>query len=163
MYYIYISLVIFIIFFSALIIAIRTDLESMVIPQLCTLWLVPIGIIGAFFSFTGISFYESLSGALIGYGVLWLIAFIFKLCTKREGMGIGDMELLAMIGSFLGPWGVWFTLMISSFSGLAVGALYLVFTKQSTLTRIPFGPFLALGAFIYFFFEKNLIHFFLLH
>ena len=63
----------------------------------------------------------------------------------------------AMIGSFLGPLGVWFTLLIGSLSGLLVGGGYLFFVKRDKGRRIPFGPFLALGATLFFFFKNTFI------
>ncbi|MBU1007991.1 prepilin peptidase [Candidatus Dependentiae bacterium] len=150
----------YLLFFSALIIAIRTDLEAMVIPQVFSIWLAPVGVLLSLFGFTRVSFWESLLGALVGYGVLWSIAALFKYFTKRDGLGVGDMELLAMIGSFLGPIGVWFSVFIGSVSGLVIGGGYLLLTKKGRNTRIPFGPFLALGATIYFFFESFLFRVF---
>jgi leader peptidase (prepilin peptidase)/N-methyltransferase len=134
------------IFVSALIIATRTDLESLLIPQLFTLWLVPLGLGVSYLHFTTISLRQSLLGALLGYGILWIIAWVFKRCTGKDGLGVGDMELLAMIGSFLGPIGAWTSLAVGSLTGLVVGTLYLALSGHDRTTRIPFGPFLALGA-----------------
>ena len=153
-----ISMVSYFVFFSALIVATRTDLQAMVIPQLFSLWLVPVGISLSFFGLTQISILESLLGAVFGYGILWVVAVAFKYFTKKDGLGVGDMELLAMIGSFLGPLGVWFALLIGSLSGLLIGGGYLVFVKGDKNRRIPFGPFLALGATLFFFFRGILIN-----
>jgi leader peptidase (prepilin peptidase) / N-methyltransferase len=147
------------IFFSALIVATRTDLEAMVIPQLFSLWLVPVGIILSVLNFTKITVLESLLGAILGYGVLGIVAKVFKFVTKKDGLGQGDMELLAMIGSFLGPIGIWFALTIGSIVGLFIGGGYLLITKKLKTTRIPFGPFLALGAIVYFFYENTILMF----
>jgi leader peptidase (prepilin peptidase)/N-methyltransferase len=156
----YFVALVFFVFISALIAASRSDLQAMVIPQIFSLWLVPIGLLGAHFGVTFISFKMSLFGAALGYLILYFIAFIFKFFTKKEGVGVGDMELLAMIGAFLGPLGVWFALLIGSLSGLVIGGLYLLIFKKDRLTRIPFGPFLGLGAFLYFLLDKFLIKFF---
>lgn len=155
----YLPFVSYFIFFSALIVATRTDLEAMVIPQLFTLWLVPFGLVAACAGWLSITWLESLFGIALGYGLLWGVAFLFKRMTGKDGMGIGDMELLAMIGAFLGPLGVWISVMIASLSGLFLGALYLVTAKKDRATRIPFGPFLALGAALYFFYGKWFVHF----
>lgn len=149
------------IFFTALIIAIRTDLQALVIPQLFSLWLIPLGLLFSFLGFTQINLLQSMIGAVVGYGSLWIVAKIFKLITKKDGLGVGDMELLGFIGSFLGPLGVWFSILIGSFAGLLIGGSYLLFAKKSKMTPIPFGPFLALGATIYFFFKSYLILFFI--
>lgn len=146
------------VFMSALIASTRTDLEAMLIPQVFTMWLVPFGIIAAGLTLVNVFFTESILGAVVGYGVLWGVAWIFKYATGKEGLGIGDMELLALIGAFLGPVGVWVSLMLASFTGIIIGSLYLVIGKKSRSTRIPFGPFLALGAVCYFFFQPYLLH-----
>lgn len=146
-------------FFSALLVATRSDLEAMIIPQFFTLWLVPVGFLFSCFNLIEIFPLESLLGACFGYGLLWVVAKTFKYATKKEGLGEGDMELLAMIGSFLGPIGVWFSLMIGSSVGMLIGGGYLLFAKKDRYTRIPFGPFLALGAIIYFFLNPALFMF----
>jgi leader peptidase (prepilin peptidase) / N-methyltransferase len=144
------------IFSSALIVSTRTDLEGMVIPQIFSFWLVPVGFVFSYFGFLKINIYESTMGAVLGYAFLWIIAKLFKIISKKEGLGVGDMELMALIGSFLGPFGIWFCLMISSFSGLLVAGLYLLISGKKASTRVPFAPFLVLGAFLYFFFESYL-------
>lgn len=149
------------IFFTALIVAVRTDMQALVIPQIFSLWLIPFGLGFSFFNFIYISFSNSLVGAILGYGSLWLTAIIFKKITKKEGLGVGDMELLGMIGSFLGIIGVWVTLLIGSLSGLMIGLSYILITKQNKFTKIPFGPFLVFGAIIYFFFKSFFVRFLL--
>lgn len=149
----------YIIFFYSLIICVRTDLESMVVLRLFTIWLVPVGLLTAYFNFLDISFYESLIGAVVGYASLFIIAKGFKFFTKKDGLGDGDMEMLSMIGAFIGPLGVWMTLMIGSIVGSLFGITYLVITKKGKNTRIPFGPFLALGAAAFFFLKDWLVLF----
>lgn len=146
-------------FFSALIAASHTDIRAMVIPQLFSLWLAPVGIVLSFFNLTGIDYKMSVVGAIVGYGVLWSVAAAFKFFTRKDGLGVGDMELLCMIGAFLGPLGIWFTLMIGSVVGVIVGGLYLMISGHGRMTRIPFGPFLALGALGYFFFGQQILAF----
>lgn len=130
-------------FFSALIISIRTDLETMLISRFVTLFIIPIGLGASQLGLIPLTFTESLLGAVFGYGILWLIASVFKLVTRKDGLGQGDMELLAFIGSFIGPLGVWWSLLFGSLTGALVGIVYLLITKSRI---IPFGPFLALGA-----------------
>lgn len=139
------------IFFSALIIATRTDLEALVIPQIFSIYLVPVGILFSYFNLLKISFLDSIIGTISGYLILFLTAKIFKFLTKKEGLGQGDMELLALIGSFTGFFGVWYTIIISSFTGSLIGILYILITKKARDLQIPFGPFLSFGAIVYFF------------
>lgn len=147
-------------FFSALIVATRTDLQAMVIPRLFSLWIVPLGVIFAYCGFTEITFYESLLGSILGYGILYSVSILFEYFTKKKGLGVGDMELLAMIGSFLGISGVWFSLTIGSLIGFLIGGCYILLLQKNRYTQIPFGPFLALGATLFFFFKSYLLNFF---
>ncbi len=149
------------IFFTALILAITTDLFALVIAQIFTLWLIPIGLVFSYLNILPINLFESITGALLGYGVLWLINVIFKTITKKEGIGIGDMELLAMIGAFIGPVGVWSSLILGTTAGLFIGSGYLLITHKNKNTRIPFAPFLAGGAIAFVFFKSALVMFFL--
>lgn len=133
---------------SALLAATRSDLEAMVIPQLFTLYLIPIAIGCSYFKWTSITPHESGLSALLAYGFLWGTARLFKKIKGHEGLGLGDAELLAMIGSFLGISKMWNSLMIGSVSGCIIIGFYLLITKKGHETRIPFGPFLAFGAII---------------
>jgi len=154
-----ISFLAYFIFFSALIVATRTDLEEMVIPQIFSIWLVPLGFIFSYLNILEISFISSFMGAVIGYGILWLVAKLFKLFTKKDGLGEGDMELLALIGAFTGIFGVWVTIFLSSLIGVLVAGIYLYTIKNIPNLKIPFGPFLVLGVILYFFFKSYFIDF----
>jgi leader peptidase (prepilin peptidase)/N-methyltransferase len=148
---------VYFIFFSALIAATRTDFEEMVIPQALSLWLIPVGILSAILGYSFVPVLGSVAGAIIGYGSLWLVGKIFYYFTKREGIGVGDMELLGMIGAFLGPLGVWFSVFIGSLTACLIGGTYILITRKGRYAKIPFGPFLALGATFYFFFSWILL------
>jgi leader peptidase (prepilin peptidase)/N-methyltransferase len=150
------------IFFTALLAATRTDLATMLIPQHFSLMLVPIGLVCSWYDLLTINFTESILGSLLGYGILWGIAKIFFLVTKREGMGRGDMDLLAGIGAWIGPVGAWVSLMLASTIGLMLGCCYLLIAGKGRATRIPFGPFLALGAVAYVFYGQQLLQVLLL-
>lgn len=132
---------------------IRTDLEQMLISRYATLILIPFGWILSAIDRLPISLYESVLGSIIGYGILYLIALTFKAITKKDGMGQGDLELLAFIGSFTGPAGCIMTLFIGSTIGAVIGIAYISFFKQNRATMIPFGPFLAIGAMAYALFQ----------
>ena len=134
------------IFASALIVATRTDLQAMVIPQLVSIALAPLGVFFAALGVLDITMVDSMMGAIGGYGILWLIGTFYRLRTGVQGIGEGDMELLCLIGAFLGPVGVWASLMIGSVTGAVIGGLYLYLSGKGRKARIPFGPFLALGA-----------------
>lgn len=145
------------IFFSALIITIRTDLETMLISRFVSLFLVPLGFLFSTLHILPISLTESMLGAGFGYGILYVIAYFFYTFTGKEGMGQGDLDLLAFIGAFTGPYGAWISLLIGSTLGSLIGALYTAIVKPPKGTRIPFGPFLALGAICFVLFQYELM------
>lgn len=136
------------IFFSALLVSMRTDIEHMLLVSFFTLGLIPVGLIASSLGYLPLTFLESVSGVLMGSGMLWLVRYVFWIMKKQEGMGLGDIELLAGIGSFVGPVGVLLTLLIGSLSGSLVGLMILAFHKADKQLKIPFGAFLAAGAII---------------
>ena len=104
-----------------------------------------------------ITYIESLIGIILGGGVLLMVAWGYYLVTKKEGMGGGDIKLLAMIGAFLGWKGVIFTIFVGSAIGAAVGMAIALRTEQGRKLPIPFGPFLSLGALLFLFFGPQII------
>lgn len=136
-------------FFSALIVTIRSDFETMLISRYVTLFAIPIGWGLSLFGFLPNTILQSILGTLIGYSLLFAIAQIFYWFTKKEGMGQGDLELLAFIGAFTGPFGCWISLLLGSVIGSIFGIGTMIILKQTQNVRIPFGPFLAMGALIF--------------
>ena len=147
---------IYFIFVSALIVVTFIDLEHQIIPDVISL---PGVIIGFFCSFalTRITYIDSLFGIALGGGILLAVALIYYFIMKAEGMGGGDVKLLAMIGAFLGAQAVIATIFISSFFGSAVGLAIIALKGKDRKYAIPFGPFLAMGAVIYLFWGEPLI------
>jgi leader peptidase (prepilin peptidase) / N-methyltransferase len=149
-------------FCSLLIVNSATDLFKMVIARIFSIWVVPVGWMLSYFSLTGISFFESIVASLTGYAVLFITSAAYKFVVGRDGIGEGDMEFLALIGSFSGLLGIWSSLMFGSVLGFVVGVPYLIFKKSDLRSaRIPFGPFLAIGALGYIFFGKQIASFIL--
>lgn len=147
----------FFILFSALIVTIRTDLDSLLISRWATIALIPVGLILSFTDGVPIYPLNSLLGAAAGYLVLWLIGTLFYAITKKEGMGQGDFDLLALVGSFTGVVGVWATLLIGSVLGSVIGTAYLLATGSLRRNaKLPFGPFLAVGAMLYVCFHEQI-------
>ena len=138
----------FFIFTAVLIVITFIDLDHQIIPDILTLPGIPIFFLAAIF-LVKIPWMEALIGLLIGGGVLFAIAFVYELLTKREGMGGGDIKLLAMIGGFLGWKSLIFILLFSSFSGAIVGITAMIIKKQDMKYAIPFGPFLSAAAVAY--------------
>ncbi len=132
---------------SALLVTIRTDSEFLLISRYMTSGMLATGLVASMFGYLPLSFIESLTGAVLGFTILWLVSKGFYLYKGQDGMGEGDPELLAAIGSFLGPWGVLITLTIGSIAGSVVGVALLMAGKGSRETlKLPFGAFLAVAA-----------------
>jgi len=136
------------IFFSALIVTFRSDLETMLISQWVTLFLIPLGPLFSMVGWLPISLLESVLGAILGYLFLFAIGKVFYLLTGKMGIGAGDFELLALIGAFSGIFGAWLTLLVASITGSLFGIVYLMLTKSGRNAKIPFGPFLSLAAIV---------------
>jgi leader peptidase (prepilin peptidase)/N-methyltransferase len=117
---------------------------------------IVIGFVLSFFS-PLISWLDSLMGILCGGGVLYTIALLYFFLRKQEGMGGGDIKLLAMIGAFLGWQALPFVIFASSMSGALVGVLVMFLERKEGLsTQIPFGPFLSLAALLYMLFYQEI-------
>jgi leader peptidase (prepilin peptidase)/N-methyltransferase len=142
------SFLVFFIFTAVLIVITFIDLDHQIIPDILTLPGIPIFCLAAIF-LVKIPWMEALIGLLIGGGILFTIAFVYELISKREGMGGGDIKLLAMIGAFLGWKSLIFILLFSSFSGAIIGITAMIIKKQDMKYAIPFGPFLSAAAVAY--------------
>jgi leader peptidase (prepilin peptidase)/N-methyltransferase len=149
------------IFTCALIVITFIDIQHQIIPDLITLPGIPIFFLGAVF-FMNIRIMEALSGILFGGGILYIIALVYGLLTKREGMGGGDIKLLAMLGAFSGWKSLLFILLLSSSLGALVGITVMIVKGKDMKYAIPFGPFLSLAAVAYIFFGSYFMQFFLL-
>lgn len=140
-------------FFSALTITIHTDMEHMLVSRFVSLYLVPAGIFLSYARYLPISPIESAASAMAAYLFLFSINKIFYLIKKHDGLGQGDLELFAFIGSFTGLLGCWFTILFSSVLGTLTGCLYMLWSRK-TISILPFGPFLAIGAMLFVLFEQ---------
>lgn len=136
--------------FSALIVSIRTDMETMLLSRFVTLGLIPFGFLFSYLGLLPLSLGQSALGCFSGFLFLFTIERIYFLIHKRIGLGQGDVELLAGIGSFLGLLGWWITLLIASCLGTIIGlSMIAIYQKPMKHLKIPFGPFLAIGAMSY--------------
>jgi leader peptidase (prepilin peptidase)/N-methyltransferase len=147
-------------FLAALIVITFIDLDHQIIPDPISLPGIVVGFLAALF-LDQPTWLASLFGILLGGGVLWAVAEGYYWLTGREGMGGGDIKLLAMVGAFLGWPAVPVTLLISSLGGTLVGFGLLLLQGRDTRTPIPFGPFLAFGAVCSLFFGNELIAWYL--
>ena len=132
--------------FSAAMIAVTfIDLDHRIIPDVITL---PGLVIALVLSFTGVSIEPARAfwGALVGGGSLFLVAWGYRVATGRDGLGGGDIKLLAMVGAFLGPVGAVLTILFGSFAGTMFALATMKSSGRGLKSELPFGTFLAPGA-----------------
>jgi len=147
-------------FTSAMIVITFIDLDFQIIPDEITLPGIGIGLIGASFMLPDpfasplqiVGFQSSLLGLLLGGGLYFLIAVLSK-----GGMGGGDIKMMAMVGAFMGWKAVLLTTFLGSITGSIVGIFLMAFKGKGRKTKIPFGPFLALGSIITLFFGGEIL------
>jgi leader peptidase (prepilin peptidase)/N-methyltransferase len=132
------------------------DLDIQIIPDRFSLGGIAAGLVAVYW--LPLTYKDALLGLFLGGGLLLAIIYGYYFLTKKEGMGGGDVKLLAMIGVFTGWQGVLFTVFTSSLVGTLVGIPYGLINKGTLKTAIPFGPFLALGALIYVFWGQQVIY-----
>ncbi|MBN1832807.1 MAG: prepilin peptidase [Deltaproteobacteria bacterium] len=145
-------------FFSAsLIVVTFVDLHHQIIPDVISLPGILTGLAAvSLFKVNGLSWKDSLIGMIIGGGLLYLIGVGYKWLRKKEGMGMGDVKLLAMIGAWMGYMALPYIILISSLTGIIIGGGSLLLTRRGLGQRIPFGPFLVLGTLMTLFFQAEL-------
>jgi leader peptidase (prepilin peptidase)/N-methyltransferase len=133
-------------FACVLVVLFAIDLEHQLLPNVITLPGIVVGLIASAVLPPGLI--DALLGVLAGGGVLWLIGEAYYRFTGHEGMGGGDVKMLAMIGAFLGWKLVLVTLVLSSFAGAIVGLAVIVVKRGGLKYALPYGTFLALGALV---------------
>ena len=132
------------VFGCALIVLFAIDLEHQLLPNVITLPGIVAGFIFSFFTEPG--WVASLIGILVGGGVLYAIAETYYRVRHEEGLGMGDVKMLAMVGAFIGWKLTIVTLMAASFSGTFIGLFLIVAKRGGMKSALPFGTFLAIGA-----------------
>ncbi|HEX9022391.1 MAG TPA: prepilin peptidase [Geobacteraceae bacterium] len=155
----FVFLILFI-FCSAMVVVTFIDLEHQIIPDSISLPGIVLGFIFSFF-IPRFGWVNSLIGIAVGGGSLLLVAYGYQFLTKKEGMGGGDIKLLAMMGAFFGWRAVLFIIFVSSLIGSVIGIAVMLARREDSKLAIPFGPFLALGAILYIFFGRQAIHWYL--
>jgi leader peptidase (prepilin peptidase)/N-methyltransferase len=144
-------------FVSACVALAAIDAEFQILPDRITLTGIAVGLLLAFLSKTR-SPGGALLGAAVGGGGLFLVAFLYEKIAGQEGMGLGDVKMLAMIGAFLGAGGVLVSVLLASLAGSAVGLAAIAAGRGDRKMRLPFGVFLAAGGVAALFFGDALIH-----
>jgi leader peptidase (prepilin peptidase)/N-methyltransferase len=129
------------------------DLKHYIIPNELTFPLMLIGFIKSFDPNLNQSLFpnyiNSLIGGFFGYSIIWSIIFFYKTLRKKEGMGLGDAKLIAVVGFWFGWFSIPFTIFISSMVALIFSIPSLIKKTRDMSTQIPFGPFIIIGCLIY--------------
>ena len=149
------NFVIFFLFCCALLVVTFIDLDHMIIPDVISLGGIAIGLWLVYF--LPVSGKDAILGLALGAGGLLAVFYAYYFITGREGMGGGDVKLLGMIGVFTGWQGVLFTIFAASLVGSVVGLSWIAVKGKDMKAALPFGPFLALGAYVYLLFGEDLI------
>ena len=146
-------------FSAALVTIIWIDIHHQIIPDVIS---IPGIFLGFAFSFITpfITWQESLIGLAAGGGFFYAVSYGYFLLRGHEGLGGGDIKLLAMLGAFLGWQSLFFIVFASSLTGSIAGLVAMQSQKKGGLTRIPFGPFLAISGLCYLFFRPQIYQLF---
>ncbi len=137
---------IFFVFFSVLLVASLIDWDTFILPDSLTLGGLGFGLLTSFVR-QDFSLQESLMGAVAGGGSFLLIYLYYTKLRKMEGLGFGDVKLMAFIGSVAGIWGVMYAVFLGSVLGLLY-ALPIIIRNRSLQFAVPYGPFLSMGVFV---------------
>jgi leader peptidase (prepilin peptidase)/N-methyltransferase len=142
-------------FACAMIVLFAIDLEHQILPNEITLPGIVIGFVCALFLPPG--WKSSLIGLLAGGLFPFLVAEGYLRIRKREGMGMGDFKMLAMVGAFLGWRLVWLTLILACVLGVVIGGGALIVLRRGMATRIAFGTFIAVAALLCSYFQEPVL------
>jgi len=147
-------------FLAGLIVISFIDFDHQIIPNVITLPGIPLGLL------TGLLFrdpplLDRLIGALAGAGFLYLVLFYGGVLYGQEAMGEGDLNLIAMVGAFLGWKAVIVTILVGCLVGSVLGLSLIALRRLGRHQHIPFGPFLSLGAVVALFWGDRLIAWYL--
>ncbi len=148
-------------FIAVMILVTFIDIDHQKILDIITLPGIGFCFLGSFF-LESVTWQASLIGIIVGGGSLYVVAKTYLLLTGKMGMGGGDIKLLAMIGGLTGWKGVLFTIFAGSATGTVAGVLLIAAGRFSNLRlKIPFGPFLAMGAVTYLFYGEPLFYWYI--
>ena len=146
-------------FTALLIVLFGTDLETMRLPNVITYPGIVVGLMLSVALPPGLV--ASVIGAALGAAIPWTIRWVWYRMKGVEAMGLGDVKMLAMIGAFLGWQQVWVVLFLASLAGAVVGLAVLRLGGRSLASRLPFGTFLAVAAFLASLFGDSLVRWYI--
>lgn len=149
---------------APLILVSAIDLKHMIIPDIVTLPAIPVAVLIRWMlapGTSGLILIDSGFGILAGAGFLALVALAYEKLRKQEGLGWGDVKLMAWLGAYFGWQGTLVILLWSSVAGTIVGGIYLLATGKDRRQPIPFGPFIAGSGILYFFYGQQVVMWYL--
>ena len=161
-YYLYgisLTTLLLIILSFAFIIIFFIDLKHFIIPDVITYPMMVLGFLKSFdpnLNEIFPNYIFSLIGGIFGYGIIWSIIYFYKQVKKKDGMGLGDAKLLAVIGFWFGLDAIPFIIFLSSTTALLSVVPDLIKKTKKLSTQIPFGPFIIIGNLIFLVFESKL-------
>ena len=155
--------ILLVILFLIFIIIFFIDLKHFIIPNSLTFSMMVLGFVKSFdqnLISLFPNYFNSLLGGILGYGIIWSIIFFYKLIRNKEGMGLGDAKLLAVIGFWFGWIAIPFVIFSSSIIALITVIPSLLNKSKKLSSEIPFGPYIIIGCILYIVFieqYKNLL------
>ncbi|MBY0371488.1 A24 family peptidase [bacterium] len=135
------------------------DLHHQIIPDELSLSGIPLGLAAAWLT-QDITWLSSLMGIFVGGGLFFGVAYLYEKITGVEGLGGGDVKLLAMLGAWFGLESILIIIILSTFLGSIVGVGMMALGRANAKAAIPFGPFLAVAGWIYLFSGPRLLEYF---
>jgi leader peptidase (prepilin peptidase) / N-methyltransferase len=132
------------VFGAAMIVLLVIDLQHQILPNEITLPGIVVGLAASLVAAPG--WRDSLIGAAAGGGVLWLVAWAYERLRHQEGLGFGDVKMLAMIGAFLGWKLMLLTLVAASLVGSLTAGVLMAARRADWQSKLPLGTFLAIAA-----------------
>lgn len=134
-------------FTLSLVAVVFIDLEFRIIPDRFSIgnWVIAAV---ASFAWGFPPLWESVAGGLLGFGMFFFMAFVYEKIKKIEGLGFGDVKMMGWLGAWLGVASVPIVILVGSLTGLMAGLWAMRSSKEGLQTAIPFGPFLAFGAYV---------------
>lgn len=157
-----VALIVYVVAASLIVISF-IDIDYFIIPDIISLSGTLLGVIVVgvnqyfqlFFYPVAPDIFSSCIGILAGGGFLYLVAEVYLKLRKKEGLGLGDVKLLMMVGAFFGPSCALFTIFMGSLLGSVIGIFFILIGAKRFSQEIPFGPYLALGTIVYLFGGKE--------
>jgi prepilin signal peptidase PulO-like enzyme (type II secretory pathway) len=143
-------------FFTASCLVIYTDTLSMLIARITTLYFVPLVWFLAFYNFLEIGLLESMGGTLLGVAVLGITRQLSISYYQQPGLGIGDIDYIALAGATTGILGVWLTILLGSFLASVWAISMMLYGSFSRTTLFPFGTFLSLAGILVLLFKDTI-------